>query len=88
MSTSSGSMTGLWGMIYAYLAPTKWKNLMPLLFETNGDWPSDDEDYQDSWIEDQDDCFFCDTPNDCICDSQTDWKIEGDYIEELEAQDD
>lgn len=50
--------------------------------------PSDDEDL---WIyedEDEDNCFFCNAANDCVCDSQTDWKIETDYIQELEAKDD
>ena len=60
---------------------------MALLFETNGDWPSDDEDYRNLWDEDKDDCFFCDTPNDCVCDAKTDWKIEQAYLDELELED-
>lgn len=59
---------------------------MALLYETNGDWPDSDDDYNKLMDqEDSDACFFCDKYN-CICDEVYDFAQEQELLNELDIE--
>ena len=58
---------------------------MALLYESNGDWPDSDDDYNKLMEDEGDGCYFCDK-SDCICDEVYDFAQEQELLDDLDNE--